>query len=107
MTRVDITADPVTAYGYMNRDRLSDRAASAVESDLRTWSRTHRFGLFAIFVEARAGSQAEFEELLTELVRTQTRSVVVPSFEHFAVHPILQVSMLERLERRTGATSSR
>lgn len=91
------------AYGYVNCAETPDHVASEVERELRAWSGSGGVVFVSVFVETQPGAQRAFEELLSEVTRAGARFVVVPGFEHFATHPLLQLQMADRLVRRTGA----
>ncbi|MFJ1767980.1 hypothetical protein ACIOD2_47225 [Amycolatopsis sp. NPDC088138] len=86
------------AYGYMRVPAgLPDRKVRGLEQAVVRHA--HGLGLHFVrfFFEFQCGSHEGFDELLTELVCTNARHVVVPSLRHFALNTLLQNAMCERL----------
>ncbi|MEV4049593.1 hypothetical protein AB0J55_00235 [Amycolatopsis sp. NPDC049688] len=104
--RANSTGSPVAplAYGYMRvPDGLPDRKVYSLEQAVIRYA--HDLGLHFVrfFFEFHCGARDGFEDLITELRRTDARHVVVPSLRHLALNTLLQDAMRERLALDTGA----
>ena len=87
------------AYGYMRVPcDVKDDKIRRLENRVATYSTSRDLHLKRFFFEFNGGSREAFEELISELVRTDTRHVVVPSLRHLSYNTLLQKIMLERLD---------
>lgn len=86
------------AYGYMRVPcDVADDKVRRLENRVATYSKSHGLYLACFFSEFNCGSREAFEELISELVHTGVRHVVVPSLRHFSQNAFLQDIMLDRL----------
>jgi DNA invertase Pin-like site-specific DNA recombinase len=86
------------AYGYMRVPAdVPDDKVQRLERDVIAYAETHGLYFARFFFEFHCGSREAFDELVTELVRTGARYVVVPSLRHLAHNAFLQDQMLEHL----------
>lgn len=93
------------AYGYLRvPDHIPDDRARDLDLALRDVADESGFRLAGTLVEPVDGAFTVLEELISELRRTTTRLVVVPSLDHLGTHPALRMAVLDRLRRTTGAT---
>ncbi|MGH3696963.1 MAG: recombinase family protein [Pseudonocardiaceae bacterium] len=92
------------AYGYMRVPcEVEDHVVRDVERKLRDHAEERGFEFAAIFHEFEPGISERWEELTTELQRSDAHHVIVPSLSHVSLHPILRSIRLERLEEDAKA----
>ncbi|MET7997901.1 hypothetical protein ABZU76_44165 [Amycolatopsis sp. NPDC005232] len=95
-TRADLKLS--RAYGYMRVPcDVADDKIRRLENRVVAYSKGQGLRLVRFFFEFNCGSREAFDELISELVCTDTRHVVVPSLRHLAQNGFLQDMMLERL----------
>lgn len=86
------------AYGYMRvPPDVPDRKVRGLEQAVIRFAESLGFSFMSFFFEFHCGSREGFEELVTELKRTDARHVVVPSLRHLALNTLLQDAMCTRL----------
>jgi hypothetical protein len=87
------------AYGYMRVPcDIPDAKVRRMEFEMQRFSERHGWCLAAIFYEFVCGVHDAFEELVEELQRADAHHVVIPTYRHLARSPLLQNSLLQRLE---------
>jgi len=87
------------AYAYMRvPPNIPDDKVRRMEYELRRFAEGKGFCFGTIFYEFKCGMFDAFEELLLELQRAEAHDVVMPSYRHLARSPLLQNSLLTRLE---------
>ncbi|GAB3362689.1 recombinase family protein [Amycolatopsis echigonensis] len=92
------------AYGYMRVPcDVPDNQVRKLENQLVAYAKTHGLQFVRFFFEFHCGSREAFEELVAELVRTNSHHVVVPSLRHLAQNGLLQDQMLDYLRFRARA----
>ncbi len=92
------------AYGYMCAPcEVGDHVIYAWERNLRKYAEEHGFEFATIFHEFQSGTSEAWDELTTELQRSDAHHVIVPSLSHVSRHPLLRSSMLDRLEEDAKA----
>ncbi|WP_245805020.1 hypothetical protein [Amycolatopsis australiensis] len=92
------------AYGYMRVPaHVPDHKVRGLERAVVRYARSLGLDFVSFFFEFHCGAREGFDELVTELVRTGARHVVVPSLRHLALNVRLQDLMQERLEQDAGA----
>ena len=92
------------AYGYMRVPcDVDDHAVRDTERKLRDHAERHGFEFATIFHEFQSGISDGWDELTTELQRSDAHHVIVPSLSHVSLHPILRSIRLERLEEDAKA----
>lgn len=107
LSRNDVATKCLTtplAYGYMRVPAgLPDRKVRGLKQAVIQYAHSLDLRFVSFFFEFHCGARDGFDELVTELVRTQTRHVVVPSLRHLALNTLLQDAMRERLVLDAGA----
>ena len=102
MTQINATLPPI--YGYMRIERhQSEDTLHSLEAGLRLYAEAQGYQLVRIFQEFVPGCHRTFAALVDQLKRTDAHHVVVPSMEHLARHPLLQIHMVIRLELEAHA----
>lgn len=92
------------AYGYMRVPcDIDDLAIRDMERKLRDHAEQCGFEFAAIFRELQSGISEGWDELTTELLRSDAHHVIVPSLDHISPHPMLRSIRLERLEEDAKA----
>lgn len=92
------------AYGYMRVFcDVTEEDVRSVERRIQECAQELGFQLATTFQETVSGSHDALQELIEELQRSEAEHVIVPSFNHFSKHSILQRLLLEQLEEDTGA----
>lgn len=93
------TEAPHMAYGYLRvLSEAADRAAYALECDMKRFAEERGFQLVAIYHEFVCGALDAFNELVEALSHTGARQVLVPSLSHFGESGPLRDALLDRLE---------
>jgi hypothetical protein len=82
---------------------VDDHAVRDTERKLRDHAERHGFEFATIFHEFQSGISDGWDELTTELQRSDAHHVIVPSLSHVSLHPILRSIRLERLEEDAKA----
>ncbi|CBG70016.1 conserved hypothetical protein (fragment) [Streptomyces scabiei 87.22] len=91
-------------YGYMRVPRShTDEELLALERGLQRFAASEGYQYATTFQEFVPGCTGAFGALVAELTRVGGRHVVVPTIDHLALHPLLQVHMLAKLELDAGA----
>jgi len=91
-------------YGYMRVQRSqTDEELLALELGLRLFATSEGYRYVTTFQEFIPGCTRAFEALVAELTRVGGHHVVVPTVDHFAPHPLLQIHLLMKLELDAGA----
>ncbi|MEV6826157.1 hypothetical protein [Amycolatopsis sp. NPDC051102] len=105
------TAEPSTnptgvphAYGYMRVPcDVADEKVLRLENQLVAYTESQGLHFAGFFFEFNCGSREAFDELVDELVRTDSHHVVVPSLRHLAQNSLLQDMLLSHLNVRADA----
>lgn len=91
-------------YGYMRVLRgQTDEELHALEVGLRLFAASEGYRYATTFQEFTPGCTRAFGALVDELVRVGGQHVVVPTLDHLALHPRLQIHLLTKLELDAGA----
>ncbi|MGW2120149.1 recombinase family protein [Streptomyces sp. NPDC001758] len=91
-------------YGYVRVQRgHTDEELLALELDLRGFAAAEGYRYGTTFREFIPGCTREFAALVRELQRARSYHVVVPSMDHLALHPLLRMHLLVKLELDAGA----
>ncbi|UIX33350.1 recombinase family protein [Streptomyces sp. GQFP] len=91
-------------YGYMRVQRSqTDEELLALEDGLRLFAASEGYRYATTFQEFTPGCNREFKSLIAELKRAGGHHVVVPTMDHLALHPLLQIHLLTKLELDAGA----
>ncbi|WP_406158255.1 recombinase family protein [Streptomyces canus] len=91
-------------YGYMRVQRShTDEELLALELDLRLFADSEGYQYVTTFQEFESGCTRVFTALVAELTRVGGHHVVVPTMDHLALHPLLQIHLLMKLELDAGA----
>lgn len=91
-------------YGYMRVQRgHTEEELLALELDLRHFAAAQGYRYAVTFHEFVPGCTREFAALVRELQRAGSRHVVVPTTSHLALHPLLRMHLLVKLELDAGA----
>ncbi len=91
-------------YGYLREAcEAGDDEVERIERALKSFAGTAGFCYATTFYEYQLGSYAAFEELVVELKRAEAQYVVVPSFQHLSVHPMVCDHLLLRLASGVNA----
>lgn len=86
------------AYGYMRVPiDVPDHKVRTLEQAVIAYTEARGFCFVSFFFEFHCGSREAFYELVTELVRTDSHHVIVPSLNHLASNGFLQDMMLDHL----------
>jgi hypothetical protein len=86
-------------YGYMRVQRShTDEELLALELDLRHFAASEGYRYVTTFQEFEPGCTRAFGALVAELTRVGGHHVVVPTMNHLALHPLLQIHLLAKLE---------
>ena len=91
-------------YGYMRVQRSqTDGELLALERALRIFAASEGYRYATTFQEFTPGCTRVFRALVAELTRVGGQHVVVPTMDHLALHPLLQLHLLVKLEVDAGA----
>ena len=91
-------------YGYMRVQRShTEEELLALELDLRGFAAAEGYRYAMTFCEFGPGCTTEFGALVAELTRVGGHHVVVPTMDHLALHPLLRMHLLVKLELDAGA----
>ncbi|GCB48472.1 recombinase family protein [Streptomyces sp. NL15-2K] len=91
-------------YGYMRVERSqTDKELHVLELDLQRFAASEGYRYAQTFQEFEPGCTRVFTALVAELTRVGGHHVVVPTMDHLALHPLLQVHLLMKLELDAGA----
>lgn len=91
-------------YGYMRVQRSqTDDELHALECDLQRFAASEGYRYATTFQEFVPGCTRVFTALVAELTRVGGHHVVVPTMDHLAFHPLLQIHLLMKLELDAGA----
>jgi hypothetical protein len=92
------------AYGYMRVPaEAPDWKVRRLEQSVIRYAGRGGLTFAQFFFEFHCGSREGFDDLVTELVRSEARHVVVPSLRHLAHNAHLQIAMCDQLELAAGA----
>jgi hypothetical protein len=107
MRRESVTDEALTAlpaYGYLRVPAdMSDHQVCGSEQAVIRFAEVLGLRFVSFFFDCDYGARLGFNELITELMRTDARHVVVPSLRHLAHHLRLQDAMQDRLALDAGA----
>ncbi|WP_086747848.1 recombinase family protein [Streptomyces scabiei] len=91
-------------YGYMRVQRnQTDEELHALEVGLHRFAASEGYHYVTTFQEFIPGCTRAFGALVAELTRVGGHHVVVPTMDHLALHPLLQIHLLMKLELDAGA----
>ncbi|MFM9590278.1 hypothetical protein ACKI1J_14370 [Streptomyces scabiei] len=91
-------------YGYMRVQRSqTDEELLVLELGLQNFAASEGYRYAATFHEFVPGCTREFGALVAELTRVGSHHVVVPTMDHLALHPLLRMHLLVKLELDAGA----
>ncbi|MGW1715597.1 recombinase family protein [Streptomyces sp. NPDC002156] len=91
-------------YGYMRVQRSqTDDELLALERGLQLFAASEGYRYAMTFQEFVPGCTRVFGSLVAELTRVGGHHVVVPTMDHLALHPLLQIHLLMKLELDAGA----
>ncbi len=91
-------------YGYMRvQQSQTDEELLALEHDLQLFAASEGYRYAMTFHEFIPGCTRAFGALVAELTRVGGHHVVVPTMDHLALHPLLQIHLLMKLELDAGA----
>ena len=95
---LDDPAAAPRAYGYMRVPcDVPDDKIRRLESQVVAYAEKRGLQFISFFFEFHCGSREAFQDLVTELIRTDAHHVVVPSLRHLAHNELLQDQMLDQL----------
>ncbi|MFD9889345.1 hypothetical protein ACFWY9_08390 [Amycolatopsis sp. NPDC059027] len=104
MAVIDDPAVSPRTYGYMRVPcDVPDEKVRKLENEVIAYAETCGLRFINFFFEFHCGSREAFDDLVAELVRTDSHHVVVPSLRHLAHNALLQDIMLEHLSFMAGA----
>ncbi|WP_329067360.1 hypothetical protein [Amycolatopsis sp. NBC_01480] len=87
-----------STYGYMRVPcNVPDRKVCRLENQVVRYAKARGLYFVRFFSEFNCGSREAFEELVVELIHTDSHHVVVPSLRHLSHNALLQDLMLDRL----------